>query len=94
MIIDLAAPTGGNCELTKADEVVEHKGVKIAASPTCRPGSPPTVPRSTRRTSPTCCRCSSTITARRRRTDDEVIQGMALTKEGAVVHPSLVKEGA
>ena len=26
--------------------------------------------------------------------DDEVIQGMTLTKGGEVVHPSLVKEGA
>jgi len=28
-IVDLAAETGGNCELTKAGETVEHKGVKI-----------------------------------------------------------------
>ncbi|MFU8804917.1 MAG: Re/Si-specific NAD(P)(+) transhydrogenase subunit alpha [Bradymonadaceae bacterium] len=29
VIIDLAAETGGNCELTVAGEVVEHNGVKI-----------------------------------------------------------------
>ncbi|WP_319503602.1 NAD(P) transhydrogenase subunit alpha [uncultured Draconibacterium sp.] len=29
IIIDLAASTGGNCELTKNDEVVEYKGVSI-----------------------------------------------------------------
>lgn len=29
VIIDLAASTGGNCELTKNDEVVVHKGVSI-----------------------------------------------------------------
>ena len=29
VIIDLAAETGGNCELTKLDEVVVHCGVKI-----------------------------------------------------------------
>ena len=28
-IVDLAAETGGNCELTQAGETVEHKGVKI-----------------------------------------------------------------
>ncbi len=28
-IVDLAAETGGNCELTKAGETVEHNGVKI-----------------------------------------------------------------
>ena len=30
VIFDLAAETGGNCELTVADEVVTHHGVKIA----------------------------------------------------------------
>jgi NAD(P) transhydrogenase subunit alpha len=29
VIVDLAAETGGNCELTKAGEVVEHRGVRI-----------------------------------------------------------------
>lgn len=28
-IVDLAAETGGNCELTKAGETVDHQGVKI-----------------------------------------------------------------
>ena len=95
VIIDLAAPTGGNCELTKADEVVEHKGVKIAgfANLPARLAAD-----------------SSALYAKNLANllpllvddegkkaphwDDEVIQGMALTKDGAVVHPSLVKEGA
>jgi len=95
VIIDLAAPTGGNCELTRADEVVEHKGVKIAgfANLPARLAAD-----------------SSALYAKNLANllpllvdddgkkaphwDDEVIQGMALTKEGAVVHPSLVKEGA
>ena len=29
VIVDLAAEGGGNCELTKASETVDHKGVKI-----------------------------------------------------------------
>lgn len=95
VIIDLAAPTGGNCELTKADEVVEHKGVKIAgfANLPARLAAD-----------------SSALYAKNLANllpllvddegkkaphwDDEVIQGMALTKAGEVVHPSLVKEGA
>lgn len=95
VIIDLAAPTGGNCELTRADEVVEHKGVKIAgfANLPARLAAD-----------------SSALYAKNLANllpllvdddgkkaphwDDEVIQGMALTKDGAVVHPSLVKEGA
>jgi NAD(P) transhydrogenase subunit alpha len=31
VIIDLAGSTGGNCELSKADEVVERDGVTILA---------------------------------------------------------------
>ena len=29
VVVDLAAEQGGNCELTRADEVVDHNGVKI-----------------------------------------------------------------
>ena len=29
VIIDLAASTGGNCELTKNDEIIEYKGISI-----------------------------------------------------------------
>ena len=29
VIVDLAAETGGNCELTRPTEIVEHRGVKI-----------------------------------------------------------------
>ena len=36
MVVDLAAERGGNCELTKPDEVVNHKGVKIIG-----PSNPP-----------------------------------------------------
>lgn len=30
VVIDIAAEQGGNCELTRAGEVIEHQGVKIA----------------------------------------------------------------
>ena len=30
VVVDLAAEQGGNCELTRAGEVIEHQGVKIA----------------------------------------------------------------
>jgi NAD(P) transhydrogenase subunit alpha len=95
VIVDLAAPTGGNCELTKPDEIVEHKGVKIAGFANL-PGR--------------LAADSSALYAKNLANllpllidddgkkaphwDDEVIQGMALTKDGAVIHPSLTKEGA
>jgi len=40
MIIDLAGSTGGNCAISKADEVVEQAGVTILA-PTNLPGTVP-----------------------------------------------------
>ncbi len=95
VIVDLAAPTGGNCELTKADEVVDHGGVKIIGFSNL-PGR--------------LAADSSALYAKNLANllpllvsedgalgphwDDEIIQGMALTKDGAVVHPSLVKEDA
>jgi H+-translocating NAD(P) transhydrogenase subunit alpha len=36
VVVDLAAERGGNCELTRPDEVVEHKGVSIIG-----PSNPP-----------------------------------------------------
>ena len=36
VVVDLAAERGGNCELTRADEVVVHKGVTILG-----PSNPP-----------------------------------------------------
>ena len=36
VIVDLAAERGGNCELTRPDEIVEHKGVHIIG-----PSNPP-----------------------------------------------------
>ncbi len=40
IIVDLAAERGGNCELTKVDEIVEHKGV-IIIGPSNIPSSIP-----------------------------------------------------
>ena len=38
VVVDLAAERGGNCELTRADEIVVHKGVTILA-----PSNPPSL---------------------------------------------------
>jgi NAD(P) transhydrogenase subunit alpha len=40
VIVDLAAERGGNCELTQADEIIEHNGVTIYG-PTNLPSSVP-----------------------------------------------------
>jgi NAD(P) transhydrogenase subunit alpha len=40
VVVDLAAESGGNCELTQADQVVRHNGVTILG-PTNLPSSLP-----------------------------------------------------
>ena len=40
VIVDLAAASGGNCELTRPDALVEHRGV-LLLGPTNLPGSVP-----------------------------------------------------
>lgn len=95
VIIDLAAPTGGNCELTKADGIVVHGGVKIA-------GYSNLPARLAADSSALYAKNLANLLpllidedgAKSPHWEDEVIQGMALTKDGAVIHPSLVKETA
>ncbi len=89
VIIDIAAANGGNCELTKADELVEHQGVRIMGFSNL----PARLPAD-----------ASSLYAknlvnlaplllgekgeRAPHWDDEIIKGMALTRDGAVVHPN------
>lgn len=95
VIVDLAAPTGGNCELTKADEVIEHNGVKIAGYNNL-PG------RLAADASALYAKNLANLLPllvdedgnRAPHWDDEIIQGMALSRDGKVVHPNFVKEDA
>lgn len=90
VIIDLAAAQGGNCELTKPDEIVDAGGVKIAGF-TNLPAR--------------LAADASSLYARNLLAllpllvddkggkaphwDDEIIAAMALTRDGAIVHDSL-----
>lgn len=95
VIVDIAAPAGGNCELTQAGKVVEHKGVKIAGF-TNLPG------RMAADASALYAKNLANLLPllideagnKAPHWDDEVIQGMALTRDGQVVHPTLVSENA
>ncbi|WP_421790167.1 Re/Si-specific NAD(P)(+) transhydrogenase subunit alpha [Hyphobacterium sp.] len=90
VIVDLAAPAGGNCELTKADEIVEHNGVSIAGFSNL-PG------RLAADASSLYARNLVNLTPllvddegkKAPHWDDEIIVGMALTRDGKVVHETL-----
>jgi NAD(P) transhydrogenase subunit alpha len=96
VIVDLAVSQGGNCPLSKPDEVVDVGGVKIAgfsnlparlaadASSLYAKNLLALLPlltdKETKAFAPAW--------------DDEIIRGAMLTRDGAVVHPSFAREPA
>jgi len=91
VLVDLAAEQGGNCRLSKLGKVIDHKGVKIIAHEN-------TAGRLSGNASELYARnLYNFITAfwdseTKSFTidwEDEVIQGTALTRDGAVIHPVL-----
>jgi NAD(P) transhydrogenase subunit alpha len=96
IIVDLAASSGGNCELSKEGEMVDIGGVKIVAHHN--------VPSRTAVDSSSLYARNllnfvSTFVNRDTKSididwDDDLIQGTLLTRDGAVVHPLLKQNGA
>jgi NAD(P) transhydrogenase subunit alpha len=96
VIVDLAVSQGGNCPLSKPDEVVELGGVKIAgfsnlparlaadASSLYAKNLLALLPlltgKDTKAFSPAW--------------DDEIVRGAALTRDGEIIHPSFAREPA
>jgi NAD(P) transhydrogenase subunit alpha len=89
VIVDVAAPTGGNCELTRLGETVLHHGVTVAG-PTDLAG------RVAVDASPMYAR--NVVSLLTRMTDDEggelvfdfddeIIAGACITHDGLVTHP-------
>ena len=90
VLVDLAAERGGNCEVTEADEKVEHNGVTVLG-PTDLASK--------------CARHASQMFSRNLvafleylapdgeveiRSDDEILSAMLVTHDGAVVHPDVL----
>ncbi len=96
VIVDLAAERGGNCELTKPDEVVNHKGVSIAG-PTNLPGEVP-VNASSLYAKNLLALLETMIDKKEKALkinwDDEIVKGTLVSKGGQIVHPSLQPKGA
>ena len=89
VIIDIAAANGGNCELTQADKVVEHNGVKVAGFSNL-PGRLPAdasqlLAKNLVNLFPLLKDEDGKLAPH---WDDDIIKGMALTRDGDVVHPS------
>lgn len=94
VIVDLAAEAGGNCEASKAGEIVEINGVKII-------GHYNVPSRLAANASALYAKNLLNLLALVIDTDkkeaiinleDEIIAGIALTKDGAIIHPNFVKK--
>ena len=96
VIVDLAAERGGNCELTKADDVVTHGGVTIAG-PLNLAGEVPVNASSLY--AKNLLAFVETMIDKKDKTlkinwDDEIIKGTLVAKDGKIVHPNLLPKGA
>ncbi|NJB68865.1 NAD(P) transhydrogenase subunit alpha [Desulfobaculum xiamenense] len=91
VVVDLAALTGGNCELTRPDEIVDHNGVTILG--------PTNVPSDLARDASQMYGKNITTLllsmmkngALDMNRDDEVVSGTMVTHGGHVVHPRIVE---
>jgi NAD(P) transhydrogenase subunit alpha len=96
VIVDLAVAQGGNCPLSKADEVVEVNGVKVAGFanlPARLPAdSSALYARNLLAILPLLTDKDSKAFAPA--WDDEIIQGAALTRDGAIIHPTFAAKPA
>jgi H+-translocating NAD(P) transhydrogenase subunit alpha len=91
IIVDLAAERGGNTELTEPGKIVEHNGVSIMGEPNLAGQIPGNASALYARNLYTFV---ETLIDKQNGAvainwDDEIIKGTALTRDGAVVHPSL-----
>ena len=96
VIVDLAAERGGNCELTKADEVILHNGVSIAG-PLNLAGEVPVNASSLY--AKNLLAFLETMFDRKEKTlkinwDDEIMKGTLVARDGRIVHPNLLPKGA
>ena len=87
VIVDLAAERGGNCELTVADEEVDHHGVTILGPTDMASWSAAT---SSQMLSTNVCNLLEHLTPEGELIldrEDEIVEGMLVASGGEIVHP-------
>lgn len=91
IVVDLAAERGGNCELTKPGEIVEHNGVRIYG-PLNLAGDL-AVNASSLYARNLLAFLETLIDKKEQKLainwDDEIVKGTLIARDGAIVHPSL-----
>ena len=91
VLVDLAVEQGGNCKLSKAGKVAVHKGVKLVAHKNV-PGR--LAGNASELFSRNLFNFIDAFFDKEKKTlaldwEDEIIAGIGLTRDGAVVHPAL-----
>jgi len=90
VIVDLAAKTGGNCELTRADEVVlEHGVVIIGLTDQASSLSAETSNLFSRNVFNFIMNMQTAEGTIEVNTDDDIVAGSLVTRNGEIVHPRL-----
>jgi H+-translocating NAD(P) transhydrogenase subunit alpha len=89
VIVDLAAERGGNCELTEADKVVDHAGVKVVGYANW-PGR--IAPSASALYARNLYAFLETLIDKKAGTlainwDDELVKATCLCRDGALIHP-------
>jgi len=96
VIVDLAAERGGNTDLTQPGQVVEHNGVRISGKLNLAGEVP--VNASSLYAKNLLTFLELMIDKKEKvlkvNWDDEIIKGTLVAKDGKIVHPNLVSQGA
>ncbi len=96
VIVDLAAERGGNVELTRADEVIDHNGVTIIGFTNLASRIPTTA---SQLYAKNLLSFLETLIDKKDKKlainwDDELVKATVLTRDGAVVHPNFAAAAA
>jgi H+-translocating NAD(P) transhydrogenase subunit alpha len=91
VVVDMAADQGGNCELTKAGEVVEHRGVHIVGMANPPSGMPTHASFLFARNVANVIGLMGPEGTLAPDWDDEIVAGMCVLREGRAMAPAAVE---
>ena len=91
VVIDMAADQGGNCELTKAGEVVDHKGVHIVGMTNPPAGMPTHASFLFARNVANVLALMGPEGSLAPDWDDEIVAGMCVLRDGTAMAPAAVE---
>jgi NAD(P) transhydrogenase subunit alpha len=90
VVVDMAADSGGNCELTKAGEVVHHQGVRIVGMANPPSGMPTHASFLFSRNVANVLGLMGAEGTLAPDWEDEIVQGMCVIRDGKAVAPAAV----